>query len=158
MDGNHLSENPQKPAPERAELEPHSRRIEKPWGWERIWAESDRYTGKLLHIDAGKRLSLQYHDQKLETQCLVSGRATLVLEDSNGVLREIPMQPGVGYTVYPYQLHRLVALEDAEIVEVSTPEAGTTTRVADDYDRRDETEEVRARPNRGWSGGAGDAS
>jgi mannose-6-phosphate isomerase len=140
-----------KPRPQRVELEPQARRVEKPWGWEVIWAEGERYTGKLLHIHAGKRLSLQYHDEKVETQCLVSGRAQLILEDGDGALLEITMQPGVGYTVYPYQLHRLVAIDEAEIVEVSTPESGITVRVADDYQRGDETEAVRARPDRGWT-------
>ena len=149
-----MSEKREKPRPRRVQLAPQARRIEKPWGWEVIWADTERYTGKLLHVHAGKRLSLQYHDGKLETQCLVSGRAQLMLEGSDGALQEIAMQPGAGYTVQPYQLHRLVAIEDSEIVEVSTPEAGTTVRVSDDFKRGDETEEVRSRPNRGW-GSAG---
>lgn len=143
---------PAKPLPETVDPRPFSRRIEKPWGWELIWAQTSSYTGKLLHIRAGQRLSLQYHDQKLETQCLLSGRAILVLEDANGELQEQFLEPGCGYTIYPYQLHRLVAIEDAEIYEVSTPEAGTTVRVADDFQRPDETEELRARPDRGWRG------
>jgi len=145
----------EKPRPEGVELAPLARRIEKPWGWEIIWAENGQYTGKLLHIRAGRRLSLQYHDQKLETQCLVSGRALLVREGADGALHEIAMQRGVGYTVHPYQLHRLIAIEDAEIFEVSTPEAGTTVRVADDFARGDETAEVRSRPDRGWPSAGG---
>ncbi|MGI8554389.1 MAG: cupin [Dehalococcoidia bacterium] len=146
-----MQEPAAKPRPSTADVQPHGRRIEKPWGWEIIWAESEAYTGKLLHIAAGCRLSLQYHDQKLETQCLVSGRAVLVVEDRDGALCEIAMEIGKGYTVYPFQLHRLVAIEDAEIYEVSTPEAGTTVRVSDDYARPDETEATRALTDRGWS-------
>jgi len=131
-------------------LEPSSRRIEKPWGWEIVWAETAAYTGKLIHIRAGLRLSLQYHEQKLETQCLVSGKALLVAEDLGGILHEILMERGRGYTIQPFQLHRLVAVEETEIIEVSTPEAGTTVRVEDDYRRDDETEEIRTQPNRGW--------
>lgn len=142
----------QKPRPAQVNIAPASRRIEKPWGWEIVWAESAHYTGKLLHINAGHRLSLQYHDEKLETQCLLSGRAVLVAERADGTLQEIPMEVGRGYTIHPFQTHRLVAVEDAEVVEVSTPEAGVTVRLEDDYCRGDETEALRALPNRGWEG------
>jgi mannose-6-phosphate isomerase len=140
-----------KPLVADAELEPYQRRVEKPWGWEMVWAETDVYTGKLIHVEAGKRLSLQYHDCKLETQCLLSGRALLVLEDASGTLHEIDMRIGEGYTVRPFQTHRLIALLDSEVAEVSTPERGTTVRVEDDFSRLNETESVRALPNRGWS-------
>ena len=66
---------------------PYQRRVEKPWGWETVWAETPQYVGKILHIRAGRRLSLQYHDQKLESQCLLSGRALLVIEDATGSLQ-----------------------------------------------------------------------
>jgi mannose-6-phosphate isomerase-like protein (cupin superfamily) len=141
--------------PQKVDLDPFQHRIQKPWGWEIVWAEEETYTGKLLHVLAGCRLSLQYHDEKLETQCLLSGRALLVTEDADGSPREIPMEAGKGYTIRPFQVHRLVALEDAEIVEVSTLETGTTVRLDDDYRRGDETESVRALPDRGWYGGSG---
>jgi mannose-6-phosphate isomerase len=140
-----------KPTPEAVELTPSYRRVEKPWGWEVIWADTPSYTGKLIHVEAGRRLSLQYHEDKRETQCLLSGQALLVIEDGDGQLREIPMQRGAGYTISPFQLHRLIAIEDSDLVEVSTPERGTTVRVEDDYARGDETEEVRASPQRGWT-------
>jgi quercetin dioxygenase-like cupin family protein len=125
-------------------VRPHVRRVEKPWGWEILWAEeAPHYVGKLLHVDAGKRLSLQYHDEKLETQCLLSGRVLLVVEDAEGALQEIEMERGEGYTIHPFQRHRLVAITDAEVVEVSTPETGTTFRLDDDYARPHETEELR---------------
>ncbi len=146
-----MAEHVAKPRPEAVELAPRHRRVEKPWGWEVIWADSPDYTGKLIHVLAGRRLSLQYHECKTETQCLLSGRATLVVEDADGQLREIPMQPGAGYTITPFQLHRLVAIEDSDIAEVSTPERGRTVRVEDDYHRVDETEELRAQPQRGWN-------
>jgi mannose-6-phosphate isomerase-like protein (cupin superfamily) len=118
-------------------------RVEKPWGWEIIWAETPSYVGKLLHVRAGQRLSLQYHDQKLETQCLLSGRAILTMGDPEGELRELEMEPHRGYTVYPHQRHRITALEDAVIAEVSTPEMGTTYRLEDDFARPHQTEDLR---------------
>lgn len=130
------------------DLRPHQQRVDKPWGWEILWAETPFYCGKILHIDAGKRLSLQYHDEKVETQCLLSGRALLVVEDAGGELREIEMEPGKGYTIHPFQRHRLIGIEDAEVLEVSTPETGTTFRVEDDFARPHETEEIRRRPGR----------
>jgi hypothetical protein len=85
------------------------------------------------------------HDTKVETQTLVAGRATLVLEGADGQLHEIPMRSGVGYHVAVGQRHRLCAApdEDATIFEASTPEIGVTMRLEDDYARSDETEEVR---------------
>jgi mannose-6-phosphate isomerase-like protein (cupin superfamily) len=129
-------------------IQPHGRRITKPWGWEILWAETPTYCGKTLFIMAGRRLSLQYHDQKTETQCLIRGRAKLQIGERHGPVHEIEMEPGKGYTILPNHLHRIVAVEDTEIVEVSTPEIGTTYRLEDDYRRPNETEEIRRRPNR----------
>lgn len=122
---------------------PHQRRVEKPWGWETLWAETPYYCGKILHIRAGRRLSLQYHDQKTETQCLLAGRALLIIDGPDGCLQEVEMEPGKGYTIHPFQRHRLVGITDAEVLEVSTPETGTTFRLEDDYARPDESEDVR---------------
>lgn len=127
-------------------LEPHARRLEKPWGYEILLSPEDvPYTSKLIHVNAGKRLSLQLHDTKIETQTLVSGRGVLVLEGADGQLHDIEMQPGVGYHVAVGQRHRLCAAadQDATVFEASTPEAGTTLRLEDDYARPDETEEQR---------------
>jgi mannose-6-phosphate isomerase len=132
-----------KPAPRAVDLRPFQRRVEKPWGWEIVWAETKQYTGKLIHVLAGHRLSLQYHEQKLETQCLLRGSAVLLVEDGWGELLEIGMETGKGYTVHPFQIHRLCALEDADILEVSEPERGTTVRLEDDYGRPDETDGMR---------------
>jgi mannose-6-phosphate isomerase len=127
-------------------LDPHSRRIEKPWGYEILLTPPDvPYAFKVIHVRAGKRLSLQIHDVKVETQTLVAGRGILVLEGADGELHELEMQPGVGYHVAVGQRHRLCAAadQDATVLEASTPEAGTTLRLEDDYARPHETEELR---------------
>jgi len=127
-------------------LLPNARRIEKPWGYEILLTPPDvPYAFKLIHVDAGKRLSLQVHDVKVETQTLVAGRGILVLEGADGQLHDVEMQPGVGYHVAVGQRHRLCAGadEDATIIEASSPEAGTTLRLDDDYARPNETEELR---------------
>jgi mannose-6-phosphate isomerase len=127
-------------------LEPLARRIEKPWGYEILLSPPDApYTSKLIHVRAGKRLSLQVHDIKVETQTLVAGHGILVLEGADGELHDIQMQPGVGYHVAVGQRHRLCAApeDDATIFEASTPEIGTTLRLEDDYARPDETEQLR---------------
>jgi mannose-6-phosphate isomerase-like protein (cupin superfamily) len=127
-------------------LEPLGRRIDKPWGYEILLTPPDApYTAKLIHVVAGKRLSLQLHDTKVETQTLVSGRGVLVIEGPDGELHEIDMQPGLGYHVAVGQRHRLCAApdQDATVFEASTPEVGVTLRLEDDYARPDETEQVR---------------
>ena len=127
-------------------LEPLARRIEKPWGYEVLLSPPDApYASKLIHVHAGKRLSLQVHDIKVETQTLVAGHGVLVLEGADGELHDIQMQPGVGYHVAVGQRHRLCAApeDDVTIFETSTPEIGTTLRLEDDYARPDETEQLR---------------
>src|SRR5438067_10074274 len=112
-------------------LDPNTRRIEKPWGYEILLSPGDApYTAKLIHVHAGKRLSLQLHDTKVETQTLVAGQGVLVLEGTDGQLHDISMQAGVGYHVAVGQRHRLCATpeQDATIFEASTPEVGTTVR------------------------------
>lgn len=117
---------------------------DKPWGREILLTPPDtQYVGKLIFVDDGARISLQYHDRKTETQCLVSGRAEIWLENDQGELDKFEMEKNVGYTIRPGQRHRLVGVEDAVVIEASTPELGTTYRVEDDYDRQDETEEMR---------------
>lgn len=126
-------------------------RIAKPWGEEVIF--TPRWlgrTGKIISIKAGKRLSFQYHDAKEETMALLSGEALIWLENAGGGIEKIPMRPLEGYTVLPLQKHRLEAVTDAVIIEVSSPEAGNTVRIEDDYARGTETEEIREQPDRGW--------
>jgi len=120
------------------------KRIDKPWGYELHWVPEDKpYMGKVLHVDAGKRLSLQVHDQKQESWMILNGRAKVIWEDSNGDLIETVLEPGKGYTCALGQKHRLMGVTDCDIVEVSTPELGTTLRLEDDYKRPDETPQQR---------------
>ncbi|OGE44816.1 hypothetical protein A3B39_00165 [Candidatus Daviesbacteria bacterium RIFCSPLOWO2_01_FULL_37_10] len=130
---------------------PYIKRVKKPWGYEIHFTQDDLpYMGKILHINAGKRVSLQIHDKKMESWYKLSGKVIMILGDKEGNLFEQEMEEGVGYTTTINQKHRLKALEDSDILEVSTPEIGTTFRLEDDYARTDETEEVRRDPQRGW--------
>jgi mannose-6-phosphate isomerase-like protein (cupin superfamily) len=123
---------------------PYALRIEKPWGWELHWtAPGLPYMAKVLHINAGARLSLQMHDEKRESWLLLSGRVKAVWEDSKGALIETELQLGLGYTCALGQKHRLIGITDCEVLEVSTPEGGTTWRLEDDYARPHETPEQR---------------
>ncbi len=132
-------------------VEPIGEKVEKPWGREVIFTPPGwRHVGKLLQVKAGCRWSFQYHDRKEECFCLVSGKAVVWLENKDGVVEKLPMELNKGYRVLPNQKHRVEAVEDSLIAEASDPETGTTVRISDDYARRDETEEVRSRPNRGW--------
>lgn len=126
--------------------EPYVKRIEKPWGYELHWVPADApYMGKVLHVREGARLSLQVHDQKSESWLLMSGRAAVIWENDKGELIETELQPGQGYTTKVGQKHRLKGLTDCDIVEVSTPELGTTWRLEDDFARPHETPEQRAK-------------
>ncbi len=119
---------------------PHARRIEKPWGFELHWTpEGMPYAGKVLHINAGCRLSLQLHDEKRESWLLLAGRAKVVWQNRDGDLVETELEPGTGYTCALGQMHRLVGITDCDVIEVSTPEVGTTWRLEDDYARPHET-------------------
>lgn len=131
---------------------PYQKRVEKPWGHEIIWTPDDApATGKLLHILAGHRLSLQYHDAKRETLYLSSGQVMITLTDHADALVELPMEQGKGYHIMPGQVHRMTAVTDSDVFESSTPEIGNTFRLQDDAGRATETEEVRKMENRGWS-------
>lgn len=126
------------------------RRIDKPWGYELHWVPANApYMGKIIHINQGARLSLQLHDIKQESWLLMSGKAAVVWEDASGELVETELQPGVGYTTQVGQRHRLVGLTDCDVLEVSTPELGTTWRLEDDYKRPHETPEQRAQERGG---------
>lgn len=129
----------------------YAKRVDKPWGYELHWVPAGQpYMGKIIHIAAGKRLSLQAHEQKTESWLVIGGRVKLVAENSQGELEEVELEPGKGYTSHIGQKHRLAAVTDCDVVEVSTPEIGTTFRLEDDYGRPDETQELRAKPDRGW--------
>jgi len=123
----------------------YSKRIEKPWGYELHWTPADKpYMGKILHVNADARLSLQLHDKKQESWLVLSGRAKVIWENANGELTETELQQGQGYSCALGQKHRLAGITDCDILEVSTPEIGTTYRLEDDYKRPDETEAQRS--------------
>lgn len=131
---------------------PFIKRVPKPWGYELIFTPDNLpYSGKILHIEAGKRLSLQVHDEKQETYWLADGRCNLVIENIKGELETIEMEKGKGYTTQIGQRHRHAAITDCDIFESAMAESGTTWRLEDDYSRPDETEELREDPNRGWN-------
>lgn len=131
--------------------EPYVKRVEKPWGYELHFVpEGLPYYGKIMHIEAGKRLSLQIHDQKIESYWLASGRCSVIIENAKGELETIEMEKGKGYLMMVGQRHRHAAITDCDIFEASMPETGTTWRLEDDYARPAETEELRKDPNRGW--------
>ncbi len=120
------------------------KKINKPWGYELHWVlESKPYMGKLIHINSGARLSLQTHDQKLESWFLISGQAKVIWDNEKVELVETELEKGKGYSCEINQRHRLVGITDCDIIEVSTPEKGTTYRLEDDYKRPDETPDQR---------------
>ncbi len=110
-------------------------RVDKPWGHELIWAHTDRYVGKVLVIEAGKRLSLQRHEIKDETIYVVAGRLRLFLEDADGVVRTEELGPGEYRHVATGRIHRYEAIERCELFEVSTPELDDVIRLEDDFGR-----------------------
>lgn len=127
---------------------PYQKKVEKPWGWELILTSPESpVTGKILHLKAGHRFSLQYHDKKQETLTLIFGKALIILEDENGELKEIEMEPQKGYFIKPFQKHRVKAITDCDVLEASTKEEGNTVRLEDDYARGTETEEIRKERN-----------
>ena len=115
-------------------------RVEKPWGYELHWAKTDRYVGKLIHVDAGHALSLQYHNKKDETILLWSGRMMFEIgreQDSSpdGPLTQREMKQGESIHITPHTIHRMTAITDCDIFEVSTPELDDVVRLKDRYGR-----------------------
>ncbi len=110
------------------------RKIAKPWGHELVWAETARYVGKVLHIRRGERLSLQYHQVKDESILLSKGLMDLEVEEG-GTLVLHRMAPGDTYHIVPGQQHRMIAVEDTDVIEVSTPELDDVVRLEDAYGR-----------------------
>lgn len=122
----------------------YAKKIDKPWGYEIHWvAPESPYMGKILHINEGCRLSLQMHDKKQESWLIIKGSAAVIWEDNEAQLIQTDLQTGQGYSTKIGQRHRLIGLTDCDIVEVSTPEAGTTWRLEDDYSRPHETPQQR---------------
>ncbi len=116
------------------------RKVEKPWGWELIWAVADAYVGKVLFVRAGHSLSLQFHREKDESWYVESGRAKLELGDAGqAVLNEEIVTPGAAFRYRPGTVHRVTALEDTTILEVSTPHLDDVVRLEDAYGRKGTT-------------------
>ena len=107
----------------------------KPWGKEIWFAHTDKYAGKILHVNKGQRYSLQYHETKLETQYIYSGKVKFTYGTEKDDLQEKILNSGDKIDVKPYTIHRLEALEDSEIFEVSTPELDDVVKIEDDYGR-----------------------
>jgi mannose-6-phosphate isomerase len=113
-----------------------SRRVEKPWGWELIWADTETYVGKVLFVRAGHALSLQFHNEKDESWYVQSGRAKLELgETGQTLLDEEVVAAGACFRYRPGTVHRVTAIEDTTILEVSTPHLDDVVRLEDAYGR-----------------------
>jgi mannose-6-phosphate isomerase-like protein (cupin superfamily) len=108
--------------------------VPKPWGYELIWAKTDRYVGKILHVNKGESLSLQYHEMKDETLYVVEGELLLTLE-KDGDRREIPLRKGEAFHIPPFLIHRMFAVVDTDVAEVSTTELHDVIRLEDRYGR-----------------------
>ena len=112
------------------------RKVEKPWGWELVWAETGHYVGKVLFVKAGESLSLQFHNEKDESWYVQSGRAELELGDAGQtVLNSEVVAAGACFRYRPGTVHRVTALEDTTILEVSTPQLDDVVRLDDRYGR-----------------------
>ena len=110
-------------------------RVDKPWGYELVWANTDRYLGKVLHVNKGEALSLQYHERKDEFQYVVAGCVDIEIGGEDGALTTHRMRPGDTLHIKPGTRHRLTAIEDTDIFEVSTPEGDDVVRLSDRYGR-----------------------
>ena len=110
------------------------KRVAKPWGYELIFAKTDRYVGKILHINRGESLSLQYHEIKEETLFVVTGELKLTIE-VDGDRRELMLRTGEAFHIKPRMIHRMEAIEDTDVAEVSTPELDDVVRLYDRYGR-----------------------
>jgi mannose-6-phosphate isomerase len=117
-----------------------TRRVEKPWGHELIWADTEHYVGKLLHIARGESLSLQYHEVKDETIMVISGRMELEHYRADESPQKVILAPLEPFRITVGMRHRMVALEDTDIVEVSTTELDDVVRLEDRYGREGTTE------------------
>jgi mannose-6-phosphate isomerase len=112
------------------------RRVEKPWGYELIWAHSDRYCGKLLFVRAGEQLSLQFHNEKDETIFVQEGRIEIEISEPGVRIPESEVvSAGAAFRIRPGMIHRWRALEDSVVLEVSTPELDDVVRLEDRYGR-----------------------
>ncbi len=109
-------------------------RVEKPWGYELIWARTDRYVGKVLHIEPGHLLSLQYHEKKDETIYVLKGEIIFRVGAQED-LREFRMREGDNYHITPLTVHQMEAITPTDLLEASTPEIDDVVRLEDRYGR-----------------------
>jgi mannose-6-phosphate isomerase len=110
--------------------------VPKPWGHEVIWAVTDRYVGKLLHVRAGHSLSVQYHERKDETIHLLAGSLIYRVADApGGALRDVGLKPGESYRNVSGTIHQMEALTDCDVLEASTPDLDDVVRLSDRYGR-----------------------
>lgn len=107
----------------------------KPWGKEIWFAVEPEYVGKILHIKKGHRYSLQYHEKKKETQYVLKGKVRFFLGENADILVEHMLNPGDKLDVYPLMIHRAEAVEDSEILEISTNDLEDVVKLEDDYGR-----------------------
>jgi mannose-6-phosphate isomerase len=109
--------------------------VHKPWGHETIWAHTDRYVGKVLHIKAGEALSVQYHNRKDETVYLLSGEMIYRVQDDGGELRDVRLRVGEAFRITPGTVHQMEAVTDCDVLEASTPDLDDVVRLSDRYGR-----------------------
>ena len=111
------------------------RTVQKPWGHETIWAHTDRYVGKILHIKAGEALSVQYHERKDETVHLLSGELIYRVALEGEELRDVRLKQGESFRIVPHTIHQMEAVTDCDVLEASTPELDDVVRLTDRYGR-----------------------
>jgi mannose-6-phosphate isomerase len=115
--------------------------VPKPWGHETIWAHTERYVGKILHINAGHELSVQYHNRKDETIYLLWGEIIYrVQRDGDDILDDVQLNVGESFRITPGTIHQMIAVTDCDVLEVSTPEVDDIVRLSDKYGREGTTE------------------
>lgn len=111
------------------------RRVDKPWGYELIWAENELYVGKILHIESSQALSLQYHQVKDETIHVLHGRLLLEVSRPGQRTRRLELGPGRSFRIEPGLRHRMIAVETCDVLEASTPHLLDVVRLEDRYGR-----------------------
>ena len=109
--------------------------VPKPWGHETIWAHTDRYVGKILHINAGQALSVQYHERKDETVYLLSGEMIYWVKIGDAEMRDMKLGKGEAFRITPGTIHYMEAVTDCDVLEASTPELDDVVRLKDRYGR-----------------------
>jgi mannose-6-phosphate isomerase len=135
-----------RPAPKRRAVRPKSGRatvmhVPKPWGHETIWAHTELYVGKILHINAGHELSVQYHNRKDETIYLLWGEIIYrVQREGDDILDNVQLNVGESFRITPGTIHQMIAVTDCDVLEVSTPEVDDIVRLSDKYGREGTTE------------------